>query len=101
MLLISCRECPEELKEAVASMLYASTRCGEFPELQEMRAIFTSRYGKEFVARATELRNNCGVNPKVFKQPAVFDLDIWFPVIKNGQDVVFLNALLIRLCVCR
>ncbi|GFS44348.1 regulator of Vps4 activity in the MVB pathway protein [Actinidia rufa] len=60
--------CPEELKEAVSSMLYASTRCGEFPELQEMREIFTSRFGKEFVACATELRNNCGVNPKMIQK---------------------------------
>lgn len=62
------RECPEELKQAVASMLYASTRCGEFPELQEMRMIFTSRYGKEFVGRATDLRNNCGVNPRIIQK---------------------------------
>ncbi|CAL5421546.1 unnamed protein product [Camellia sinensis] len=62
------RECPEELKEAVAGLLYASTRCGEFPELQEMRAIFTSRFGKEFAARAIELRNNCGVNPKMIQK---------------------------------
>lgn len=46
-------------------MIYASTRCGEFPELQEIRSVFTSQFGKEFAARATELRNNCGVNRKV------------------------------------
>ncbi|KAI8539170.1 hypothetical protein RHMOL_Rhmol09G0160500 [Rhododendron molle] len=77
------RECPEELKEAVASMLYASTRCGEFPELQEMRAIFTSRYGKEFVARATELRNNCGVNPKVIQK-----LSTRQPILENKLKVL-------------
>ncbi|KAK4376473.1 hypothetical protein RND71_002769 [Anisodus tanguticus] len=57
--------CPEELKEAISSLIYAATRCGEFPELQELRAIFTSRFGKEFAARAVELRNNCGVDPKL------------------------------------
>ncbi|KAL1807017.1 hypothetical protein ACET3Z_030085 [Daucus carota] len=57
--------CPEELEEAVSSLIYASTRCGEFPELQEMRAMFTSRFGKEFVARGAELRNNCKVNTKM------------------------------------
>lgn len=30
-----------------------------------MRAMFTSRFGKEFVARGVELRNNCRVNTKV------------------------------------
>ncbi|KAK6133830.1 hypothetical protein DH2020_032423 [Rehmannia glutinosa] len=60
--------CPEELNEAVSTLIYASTRCGEFPELQEIRAIFTSRFGKEFAARAVELRNNCGVNPKIIQK---------------------------------
>jgi vacuolar protein sorting-associated protein IST1 len=59
------RVCPDELKEAISSLLYASSRCGDFPELQEIRTAFTSRYGKEFVASAIELRNNCRVNPKV------------------------------------
>lgn len=57
--------CPEELEEAVSSLIYASTRCGEFPELQEIRAMFTSCFGKEFVARGAELRNNCKVNTKM------------------------------------
>ncbi|KAG5521501.1 hypothetical protein RHGRI_033909 [Rhododendron griersonianum] len=59
------RVCPEELKEAVSSLVYAARRCGQFPELQEMRTIFTSRFGKEFVTCAIELRNNCRVHPTV------------------------------------
>lgn len=62
------RECPEELKEAISSLIFAASRCGEFPELQQMRALFTSRYGKEFTSRAVELRNNCGVNPKMIQK---------------------------------
>lgn len=62
----ACRVCPDELKEAVSTLLFAASRCGQFPELQEIRVLFTSRYGKEFAARAIELRNNCAVNPKVF-----------------------------------
>lgn len=60
--------CPEELKEAISSLIYAASRCGEFPELQELRTIFTSRFGKEFAARAVELRNNCGVNTKIIQK---------------------------------
>ncbi|KAL1568459.1 hypothetical protein AAHA92_00074 [Salvia divinorum] len=60
--------CPEELLEAVSTLIFASTRCGDFPELQELRAIFTLRFGREFAARAVELRNNCGVNPKVIQK---------------------------------
>jgi vacuolar protein sorting-associated protein IST1 len=62
------RECPDELKEAISSLLFASSRCGDFPELQEIRAVLTSRYGRDFTARAIELRNNCGVNPKVIQK---------------------------------
>ncbi|XAR55832.1 hypothetical protein NMG60_11036044 [Bertholletia excelsa] len=60
--------CPEELKEAVASLIYASSRCGDFPEIKDLRAIFASRFGKEFEARALELRNNCGVSPKMIQK---------------------------------
>lgn len=59
------RFCPEELLEAVSTLIFASTRCGDFPELQELRSIFTLRFGREFAARAVELRNNCGVSPNV------------------------------------
>ncbi|XP_025014891.2 uncharacterized protein LOC8269696 [Ricinus communis] len=62
------RICPDELKEAVSSLLYASSRCGDFPELQEIRTVFTSRFGKEFAARAIELRNHCGVDPKMIQK---------------------------------
>ncbi|XVF86027.1 hypothetical protein PTKIN_Ptkin17bG0167600 [Pterospermum kingtungense] len=62
------RVCPDELKEAISGLLFASSRCGEFPELQEIRAVFITRYGKEFAARAIELRNNCGVNTKIIQK---------------------------------
>ncbi|KAF5777404.1 putative vacuolar protein sorting-associated protein Ist1 [Helianthus annuus] len=42
--------CPEELKEAVSGLLYAAPRCGEFPELREIRAILTARFRNEFSA---------------------------------------------------
>lgn len=67
-----CRECPTELREAISTLLFAASRCGEFPELQEIRALFTSRYGKEFVNRAIELRNNCGVNARVWFFISIF-----------------------------
>ncbi|XP_021723840.1 uncharacterized protein LOC110691235 isoform X2 [Chenopodium quinoa] len=60
--------CPEELQEAISSLIFAASRCGELPELQEIRYIFSSRYGKEFTLRATELRNRCGVNLKIIQK---------------------------------
>ncbi|KAJ0043688.1 hypothetical protein Pint_18788 [Pistacia integerrima] len=61
-------ECPEELREAVSSLIFASSRCGEFPELMKIREMLTLRFGKEFAARAVELRNNCEVNPKIVQK---------------------------------
>ncbi|XP_023914299.1 uncharacterized protein LOC112025847 [Quercus suber] len=62
------KECPNELKEAISSLVYAASRCGELPELQKIRSMFTSRFGKEFTTRAVELCTNCGVNPKIVKK---------------------------------
>ncbi|GAA0146244.1 hypothetical protein LIER_06247 [Lithospermum erythrorhizon] len=67
-LLEHAKECPEELKEGISSLIYTATRCGEFPELQDLRAVFASRFGKEFVDRSAQLRNNCGVSPKVIQK---------------------------------
>ncbi|KAA8547810.1 hypothetical protein F0562_004239 [Nyssa sinensis] len=67
-MLIQNRECPDELKEAISSLIFASSRCSEFPELQQIREIFTTKFGKAFAAHAVELRNNCGVNPKMIQK---------------------------------
>ncbi|KAJ9147358.1 hypothetical protein P3X46_029532 [Hevea brasiliensis] len=64
------KKCPDELKEAISSLIFAASRCGELPELQKIRELFTSRFGKEFATCAVELRNNCGVNPKIAKKLA-------------------------------
>ncbi|KDP37221.1 hypothetical protein JCGZ_06277 [Jatropha curcas] len=39
------KECPEECKEAVQSLIYAAARIAEFPELRDLRSLFTERYG--------------------------------------------------------
>ena len=60
-----CRECLVELKEATSSLVFASSRCGEFPELHKIREILTSKFGKEFADHAVELHKNNRVNSKV------------------------------------
>lgn len=62
------RDCPDELLEAVSSLLFAASRIGEFPELQEIRNVLVSRFGKDIAARSIELRSNCGVNPKIIQK---------------------------------
>ena len=57
-----CRECPADLKEGVASLIFAAPRCSEIPELSALTNVFEKKYGKDFVSAATDLRPNCGVN---------------------------------------
>ncbi|OMO80186.1 hypothetical protein CCACVL1_13135 [Corchorus capsularis] len=68
MLIQKNKECPEELKVATACLMFASSRCGEFPELLHIRGVVQSTFGKEFVVRAIELRNNCSVHPKIIQK---------------------------------
>ncbi|GMN38781.1 hypothetical protein TIFTF001_008008 [Ficus carica] len=58
-------------------------RCGDFPELHEIRAILTSHFGKEFAARAVELRNNCGVNLTMIQK-----LSTRQPILENRMTVL-------------
>ncbi|KAG2251319.1 hypothetical protein Bca52824_081455 [Brassica carinata] len=39
------RECPEECREAVYSLIYAAAWVRKVPELKDLRALFTRRYG--------------------------------------------------------
>ncbi|KAI4357839.1 hypothetical protein L6164_001762 [Bauhinia variegata] len=77
------RECPEELREAASGLLYAASRCGDFPELQEIRAVLTTRFGKELAGRAIELRNNCGVSPQIVQK-----LSTRMPGLENRMKVL-------------
>ncbi|KAI4329264.1 hypothetical protein L6164_021548 [Bauhinia variegata] len=53
------RDCPEECKEAVSSLIYAAARFADLPELRELRTLFTQKFGnslepclsKEFVEK--------------------------------------------------
>ncbi|KAL8498230.1 hypothetical protein ACS0TY_021527 [Phlomoides rotata] len=54
--------CPIDLKEAITSVVFASPRCGDVPELIDIRKQFTEKYGKEFITAAVELRPGCGVS---------------------------------------
>ncbi|KAH0654397.1 hypothetical protein KY289_032075 [Solanum tuberosum] len=58
----SQKNCPIDLKEAITSVVFASPRCGDVPELVDVRKHLTAKYGKEFISAAVELRPNCGVS---------------------------------------
>ncbi|XP_068637280.1 uncharacterized protein [Aristolochia californica] len=61
------RECPLDLKEAIASVCFAAPRCPDLVELPQIQMQFVMKYGKEFVAAATELMPDCGVNRQVIE----------------------------------
>ncbi|XP_074280978.1 uncharacterized protein LOC141605941 [Silene latifolia] len=39
------RDCPEDCREAVASLMYAAARFSDVPELRDLRNLFQERYG--------------------------------------------------------
>ncbi|KAL6637702.1 hypothetical protein ACP70R_025274 [Stipagrostis hirtigluma subsp. patula] len=61
-------ECPDELREAAAGLVYAAARCGDLPELQEVRRILGAKFGKDFVSAASDLRSGCGINTKIVQK---------------------------------
>ncbi|KAI5002541.1 hypothetical protein ZWY2020_027191 [Hordeum vulgare] len=61
------KECPIDLKEAISSICFAAPRCSDLPELIQVQMMFATKYGKEFVAAATELMPDCGVNRQIIE----------------------------------
>lgn len=43
--LFLCRECPEECRAAVSSLMFAAARFSDLPELRDLREIFYERFG--------------------------------------------------------
>nr|XP_043617558.1 uncharacterized protein LOC122589335 [Erigeron canadensis] len=39
------RECPDECKEAISTLMFAAARFADLPELRELRGLFVDRYG--------------------------------------------------------
>ncbi|CAM0882318.1 unnamed protein product [Alopecurus aequalis] len=64
----SQKTCPIDLKEAIASVIFASMRCSDVTELEDVRKNFTSKYGKEFATSALEVRPDSGVNRLVIEK---------------------------------
>lgn len=62
-----CRQ--RDLIEAVSSLVFASSRlrCGAIPELEEIRVLFTERYGESFISAAVQLLPGNLVNTILLK----------------------------------
>ncbi|KAM3301033.1 putative protein isoform X1 [Capsicum chacoense] len=53
------RDCPENCRESVASLMFAAARFSDFPELRELRDLFQERYGNSL---------ECFVNQKFLEK---------------------------------
>ncbi|KAG6723454.1 hypothetical protein I3842_03G208300 [Carya illinoinensis] len=67
----SQKNCPIDMKEAISSVIFASPKCGDIPELMDVRKHFTAKYGKEFVSAAIELRPECSVSRMLVEKLSV------------------------------
>ncbi|KAA8524444.1 hypothetical protein F0562_010832 [Nyssa sinensis] len=59
------KDCPNDINEAVSSLIFASARCGDLPELQVIRKLFGERYGQRFAMAALELLPGNLVNHQI------------------------------------
>ncbi|XAR55484.1 hypothetical protein NMG60_11035562 [Bertholletia excelsa] len=59
------KDCPNDINEAISTLIYASARCGDLPELRAIRKLFGERYGQRFAAVALELLPGNLVNHQI------------------------------------
>ncbi|KAK8537226.1 hypothetical protein V6N12_043399 [Hibiscus sabdariffa] len=59
------KDCPNDINEAVSSLIFASARCAELPELPAIRKLFGERYGHRFATVAVELLPGNLVNREI------------------------------------
>lgn len=59
------KDCPNDINEAVSSLIFASARCGDLPELRVIRKLFGERYGQGFARTAVELSLGNLVNREI------------------------------------
>ncbi|CDY52976.1 BnaA06g01610D [Brassica napus] len=96
-LMLKKRECPEECREAVSSLIYAAAWIPDVPELKDLRAVFTRRFGSFIVSSVnyelvekTELRRRPSRELKI---QTVKDIAKEFSI---DWDPTALNLLLLR-----
>ncbi|XWS39476.1 hypothetical protein CRYUN_Cryun18bG0057900 [Craigia yunnanensis] len=59
------KDCPNDINEAVSSLIFASARCADLPELSAIRKLFGERYGQRFATAAVELLPGNLVNREI------------------------------------
>ncbi|XP_018485621.1 vacuolar protein sorting-associated protein IST1 isoform X2 [Raphanus sativus] len=92
-ILESQKECPRELREAIASIIFAAPRCSEVPDLLQLKNLFGTKYGKEFIMVSSELRPDSGVNRTIIEKlsPASPSGEVRLKVLKEIAKEYSLN----------
>lgn len=80
---IISRDCPDDIKEAVSTLIYAAAWCGDLPELQPISRLFGWRYGHKFAKAAAESRPGSLVNSQV-------GISLWSKLVDNQFSVLTL-----------
>ncbi|XVE66214.1 hypothetical protein DITRI_Ditri08aG0062500 [Diplodiscus trichospermus] len=59
------KDLPNDINEAVSSLIFASARCADLPELPAIRKLFGERYGQRFATASVELLPGNLVNREI------------------------------------
>ncbi|MCO5592920.1 hypothetical protein L7F22_046924 [Adiantum nelumboides] len=59
------KECPEEVREAVAGLIFSESMCKDFSELEKMKLAFEAKFGSPFVASVID--NLRGVDSQILE----------------------------------
>lgn len=59
---IFCSKLPDRVQEAMSSIIFAASRCGELPELHSLRNLFKEIFGEAFDRLNVELLPGNAVN---------------------------------------
>ncbi|KAK2644122.1 hypothetical protein Ddye_019317 [Dipteronia dyeriana] len=73
------KDCPNDINEAVSTLIFAASWCGDLPELQKIRKLFGERYGHKFAKAAVELCPGTLVNSQVMCNFLMFEL-AFYPI---------------------
>ncbi|KAL2495903.1 uncharacterized protein Fot_39660 [Forsythia ovata] len=60
-----CRKLSVEVHEALSTLIFASSRCGELPELHSLRNLFKQHFGQKFERVNVELLPGNAVNSEI------------------------------------
>ena len=69
------KDCPFDMREAVATLCYAATRT-EVPELIKVKEQFAKKYGKDFISAAVRNQDKC-VNARVIQKLSAQPPNSW------------------------